>query len=148
MKGVEMGRPIEILLVDDSPGDVRLTLEALKDGRITNHVSVVNDGVEALAFLRRERQYAEVPRPDIVLLDLNMPKKSGHEVLAEMKADPILKLIPVCILTTSAAEQDVLRTYALHANCYIAKPGDFEQFMQVIRSIEEFWFTVVNLPSA
>jgi chemotaxis family two-component system response regulator Rcp1 len=147
MKGNQMGRPIEILLVDDNPGDVRLTIEALKDGKIANHVSVVNDGVEAMAFLRHEGPYAEVPRPDIVLLDLNMPKKSGHEVLAEMKEDPSLKHIPVAVLTTSAAEADILRTYEHRGNCYITKSGDFEQFMRVIQSIETFWFTIVSLPS-
>jgi CheY-like chemotaxis protein len=142
------GRPVEILLVEDNPGDVRLTREALREGKIRNHLSVVPDGVEALAFLRRAGRYAEAPHPDVILLDLNLPRKSGREVLAEIKADGQLRRIPVVILTTSADEQDVLRAYELHANCYITKPVDFEQFSTVIQAIENFWLTVVTLPGA
>lgn len=141
------GRPIEILLVEDNPGDVRLTVEALKEGKVLNHMSVAPDGVEALAFLRLEGEYAAAPRPDIILLDLNLPKKDGREVLAEVKADPDLKKIPVVILTTSQAEQDILKIYELHGNCYITKPVDLEQFIAVVKSIEDFWLTVVKLPS-
>lgn len=137
---------VEILLVEDNPGDVRLTREALKEGKVRNNLHVVGDGVEALAFLRREGQYTNAPWPDVILLDLNLPKKDGREVLAEIKDDPNLKRIPVVILTTSAAEQDILKTYNLHANCYVTKPVDFEQFITVVRSIERFWFTVVKLP--
>jgi chemotaxis family two-component system response regulator Rcp1 len=141
-------RPIEILLVEDSPGDVRLTREALRDAKVGNNLHVVRDGVEALAFLRREApRFAECPRPDLILLDLNLPRKSGHEVLEEIKADQALRRIPVVILTTSQAEQDVLRTYDLHANCYITKPVDLDQFIAVVQSIEDFWLTIVRLPS-
>ena len=143
-----MGRPIEILLVEDNPGDVRLTKEALKQGKVSNNLSVAGDGVEGLAFLRREGEYAGAPRPDIVLLDLNLPKKSGREVLREVKEDPDLRRIPVVILTTSSAEQDVLSTYDLHANCYITKPVDFDQFIKVTQSIEQFWLSTVKLPSS
>ena len=140
-------RPIEILLVEDSPGDVRLTQEALRDAKVRNNLHVVRDGVEAMAFLRREgARFAECPRPDLVLLDLNLPRMSGHEVLADIKADPALRRIPVVILTTSQAEQDVLRTYDLHANCYITKPVDLDQFITVVQSIEDFWLTIVRLP--
>ena len=142
-----MNGAAEILLVEDNPGDVRLTREALKEGKILNHVSVVGDGVEALAFLRREDKYANAVRPDLILLDLNLPKKDGREVLAEIKADAGLKKIPVVILTTSAAEQDVLKTYDLHANCYITKPVDLEQFIKIVQLIEDFWFTIARLPS-
>ena len=142
-----MNGAAEILLVEDNPGDVRLTREALKEGKILNHVSVVGDGVEALAFLRREDKYANAVRPDLILLDLNLPKKDGREVLAEIKADVGLKKIPVVILTASAAEQDVLKTYDLHANCYITKPVDLEQFIKIVRLIEDFWFTIARLPS-
>jgi two-component system, chemotaxis family, response regulator Rcp1 len=138
---------IKILLVEDNPGDVRLTLEAFKEGKVRNQISVVNDGVEALAFLRREGQYAAAPRPDVILLDLNLPKKDGYEVLAEIKHDPILRRIPVVILTTSEAERDILQTYYMHANCYITKPVDLEQFITIIKSIESFWLNVVKLPS-
>ena len=137
---------IKILLVEDNPGDVRLTLEAFKEGKVSNEINVVNDGIEALAFLRQEGQYANAPRPDVILLDLNLPKKDGYEVLAEIKQDPDLKRIPVVILTTSQAEQDILKTYNLHANCYITKPVDLEQFITVVRSIEIFWLNVVKLP--
>jgi chemotaxis family two-component system response regulator Rcp1 len=139
-------KPVEILLVEDNPGDVRLTMEALKEGRLLNRVSVAEDGVEALAFLRQEGKYADEVRPDLILLDLNLPKKDGREVLAEIKEDPELRQIPVVVLTTSTAEQDVLGTYDLHANCYINKPVDFEQFIKVVKSVGDFWFSVVILP--
>jgi len=138
--------PIEILLVEDNPGDVRLTVEALKDGKVSNRLSVVGDGVEAMAFLRREGRFANAPRPHLILLDLNLPKKDGREVLAEVKQDPNLKRIPVVVLTTSQAEQDILRSYELHANAYITKPVDFEHFMGVVKSVEDFWLTIVKLP--
>jgi chemotaxis family two-component system response regulator Rcp1 len=137
---------IEILLVEDNPGDVRLTKEALRDGKVHNNLHVVPDGVEAMAFLRREGRYAETPRPDFILLDLNLPKKNGREVLAEVKSDPHLMSIPIVVLTTSEDEQDIMRAYEYHANCYITKPVDFEQFTKVVRSIEDFWFTIVKLP--
>ena len=140
------GRPVEILLVEDSPGDVRLTREALRDGKVRNHLSVITDGVEALAFLRREGRYADAPRPDVILLDLNLPKKDGREVLAEVKADERLRRIPVVVLTTSADERDVLRSYDLQAACYITKPVDLDQFIAVVQSIEDFWLTIVTLP--
>jgi two-component system, chemotaxis family, response regulator Rcp1 len=142
------GRPIEILLVEDSPSDSELTLEALKDFKVRNHVSVVEDGVLAMQFLRREEPYAEAPRPDLIMLDLNLPRKDGREVLAEIKADPRLKMIPVVVLTTSKAENDILRAYQLNANCYITKPVDFSQFLEVVRTIESFWLFVVTLPPA
>lgn len=142
------GRPAEVLLVEDSPGDVRLTREALKEGKVRNNLSVVSDGVEAMEFLRREGRFADAPRPDIVLLDLNMPRKDGREVLAEMKGDDTLKRIPVVILTTSDAEQDILRTYNLHANCYLKKPVDLEQFISIVKSVEDFWLTIVQLPGS
>ena len=142
-----MGRPIEILLVEDSATDVMLAEEALELGKLSNNLSVVKDGVEAMAFLRQEDEYADSPRPDLILLDLNMPRKDGREVLAEVKADTNLRQIPVIILTTSNAEQDVLNAYGLHANCYIRKPLDFEQFAAVIHAIEIFWFSVVVLPT-
>ena len=142
----ENGRQAEFLLVEDNPGDVRLTQEALSESKLRNHLSVVGDGVEALAFLRREGKYADAPRPDIILLDLNLPKKSGREVLAEIKADPVLRRIPVVIITSSEAEQDVLASYDLHVNCYISKPVDLDQFIKVVRSIETFWITIVKLP--
>jgi two-component system, chemotaxis family, response regulator Rcp1 len=141
------GRPIEILLVEDNPGDVRLTIEALKEGKVRNNLSVARDGVEALAFLRREGPHADSARPDLILLDLNLPKKDGREVLAEIKDDAKLRRIPVVVLTTSKAEEDILRTYDLHANCYITKPVDLEQFISVVRSIDDFWLSVVRLPS-
>ena len=142
------GRPVEILLVEDNPGDVRLTQEALKEAKVHNNLSVVGDGVEAMAFLRHEGSHGSAPRPDIILLDLNLPKKDGRQVLAEIKSDPDLRRIPVVILTTSKAEEDVLKTYNLHANCYITKPVDFEQFIKVVQSIEGFWLTIVQLPGA
>jgi chemotaxis family two-component system response regulator Rcp1 len=139
-------RSVEILLVEDNPGDVRLTLEALRDGKMNNNLSVVEDGEEAMAFLRREGGYANALRPDVILLDLNLPKKDGREVLAEVKADENLRRIPVVILTTSQAEEDILRSYNLQANCYVTKPLDLDQFIKVVRSIEEFWLTIVKLP--
>ncbi|HEX5163846.1 MAG TPA: response regulator [Thermomicrobiales bacterium] len=138
--------PIDILLVEDSPADVDLTREALEDAKVRNNLHVVGDGVDALAFLRREDPYSDAPRPDLILLDLNLPRKDGREVLAEIKADPALLRIPVVILTTSAAEQDILRSYDLHANCYVTKPVDLEQFITVIKSIENFWLMIVKLP--
>jgi len=141
-----IGGPINILLVEDNPGDVRLTIEALKENKMRNNLHVVEDGMEAMAFLRREGRYAGAPRPDLVLLDLNLPKKDGCQVLAEIKADEDLRRIPVVILTTSQAEEDVVRSYTLHANCYVTKPVDLDQFIKVVRSIEEFWLTIVKLP--
>jgi len=142
-----VGRPIEVLLVEDNPGDVRLTVEAFKENKLYNDLHVVGDGIEALAFLRQEGKYANAPRPSFILLDLNLPKKDGRQVLAEIKEDPDLKRIPVVILTTSAAEEDILRTYDLHANCYVTKPVDLDQFIKIVRSIEDFWLTIVKLPS-
>jgi CheY-like chemotaxis protein len=141
-----MPRPVEILLVEDSPSDTELTIEALKEAKVRNHLSIVEDGVEALEFLRRRGKYAPAPRPDLIMLDLNLPRKDGREVLAEIKSDARLKTIPVVVLTTSRAEQDVLQAYQYHANCYITKPVDFEQFCQVVRSIESFWLVLVTLP--
>ena len=146
MNNVRIGKPIEILPVEDNPGDVRLTLESLRDAKMLNHLTAVEDGVEAMAFLRRQGKYTNVPRPDVILLDLNLPKKDGREVLAEVKSDDDLKRIPVVIITTSRAEEDILKTYNLHANCYISKPVDLDQFIRVVKSIEDFWFTVVKLP--
>ena len=140
-------RPVNILLVEDNPGDVRLTQEGLKESKVLNNLRVVGDGVEALAFLRRQGQYADAFRPDMILLDLNLPREDGREVLAEIKTDPDLKRIPVVVLTTSRAEEDILRSYDLHANCYITKPVDLEQFIKVVHAIEEFWVTIVTLPS-
>jgi len=144
----QTARPIEILLVEDNDGDARLAIEALKDGRVRNHLSRVRDGVEALAFLRREPPFQDTPHADIILLDLNLPRKDGREVLAEVKADPMLKQIPVVILTTSDAEKDVLKSYLLAANCFITKPVGFDEFIRVVRSIEDFWLTIVKLPKA
>jgi chemotaxis family two-component system response regulator Rcp1 len=138
---------IQVLLVEDNPGDVRLTKEALKEGKLLNQLTVVGDGVEALSFLRKEGKYADAPQPELILLDLNLPKKDGREVLAEIKADPNLRRIPVVVLTTSSSEEDILKIYDLHANCYITKPVDLEQFMGVVKSIEDFWVSVVKLPS-
>jgi two-component system, chemotaxis family, response regulator Rcp1 len=146
MNHSELGRPIEILLVEDNPGDAELTAEALRHGKVYNQMHVVEDGEAALAFLRRQEQYASVPRPDVILLDLNLPRKDGREVLAEIKADEELKQIPVIILTTSEAEEDILRAYNLAVNCYITKPVDLDQFIKVVKAIEDFWFTVVKLP--
>jgi chemotaxis family two-component system response regulator Rcp1 len=141
-----IGRLIEILLVEDNPGDVRLTREALREGHVRINLSVAKDGADALAMLRHEPPHGETPRPDLVLLDLNLPKLDGRQVLAEMKSDPDLRRIPVVVLTTSKAEADVLRSYDLHANSYITKPVDFEQFIKVVHSIEEFWLSIVTLP--
>jgi chemotaxis family two-component system response regulator Rcp1 len=142
----KLGQNVEILLVEDNPGDIRLIVEVLKEGKINNNLSVVEDGELALAYLRREGIYQDAIVPDIILLDLNLPKINGNEVLAEIKKDPLLKYIPVIILTTSEAEQDILRAYDLHANCYITKPVNLEQFLTVVRSIENFWLTIVKLP--
>ncbi len=142
---VEM-KAIEILLVDDSPSDVFLTQHALNSMRMLNKVHVASDGVEALAFLRREGQYSHANIPDLILLDLNLPRKSGLEVLAEIKADPVLRMIPVVVLTTSSLDEDALKAYALHVNCFITKPFDFEQFKKVVSLMGEFWFAVVKLP--
>jgi len=141
-------RPIEILLVEDSPSDTELTLEALKDFKVRNHVSVVEDGVQAMQFLRRQGPYAQAPRPDLIMLDLNLPRKDGREVLADIKGDDHLKTIPIVVLTTSRADQDILSAYQLNVNCYINKPVDFSQFLEVVRSIESFWLYVVTLPPA
>ena len=146
MNGDIAGRPIDILLVEDNPGDVRLTLEALKEGKVRNRLHIANDGVEAMEFLHREGKYSDVPHPDLILLDLNLPKKDGHEVLAEIKEDPLLKRIPVVVLTGSKAGEDVLKTYNLHANCYITKPIDWDQFIAVVKSINDFWLAIVKLP--
>ncbi len=140
-------RTIEILLVEDNPGDARLTLEAFKDGRVLNNLTVMKDGVEALAYLRRQGPYANAKQPDLILLDLNLPRKDGREVLSEIKADEHLMKIPVIVLTTSAAEEDIARAYSRHANCYITKPVDLDQFLRVAQSIETFWLSLVKLPT-
>jgi two-component system, chemotaxis family, response regulator Rcp1 len=137
---------IEVLLVEDSPGDVRLTREAFKDAKVHINLHVAADGAKAMAFLKREGEYANAPRPDLILLDLNLPKKDGREVLAEIKVDPALKTIPVVVLTTSSSEADILRSYQLHANCYITKPVGLEGFLTVVKSIDSFWLSVVMLP--
>ncbi|MCP2520886.1 response regulator [Candidatus Aminicenantes bacterium AC-708-M15] len=139
-------RPIEILLVEDNPGDIKLTMEALKDSKLKNNLHVVKDGLEAISFLRKKGKYSNAPRPDLILLDLNLPKKNGRDVLAEIKNDSELKRIPVVVLTTSSAEEDIIKSYEYHANCYITKPVDFEQFIKVVKKIEDFWFTIVKLP--
>ena len=139
---------VDVLLIEDNPGDVRLTREALKEGRIAINLSVANDGLEAMKILRQEGDYANRPLPDLVLLDLNMPRMDGREVLRQIKTDENLKRIPVVVLTTSAAEKDILQAYGLHANCYITKPVEFDQFMEIVKSIEGFWLTVVKLPKA
>lgn len=146
MRNLRGGRPVEILLVEDNPADVRLTIEVFNDSRITNHISVVTDGEEAMDFLHKRGKYAGESRPDLILLDLNLPKKDGREVLSEIKADRGLKTIPVIVLTTSDAEQDVWRAYDSGVNSYITKPVDLEQFIKVFRSIEDFWLTIVKLP--
>jgi chemotaxis family two-component system response regulator Rcp1 len=142
------GEPVEILLVEDNPGDYRLTMEALKEGKVYNNLYWAKDGVEALEFLKRQGKHASAPRPDIILLDLNLPKKDGREVLSEIKNDDELRAIPVVILTTSKAEEDVLKSYDLHANCYVTKPVDLDKFIVVVQSIDRFWLTVVTLPPA
>jgi CheY-like chemotaxis protein len=146
MNANEHGKVIDILLVEDTPSDVRLVQEAMKEAKIQNKLYVVNDGVEAMAFLRKEGRYRNVPRPDLILLDLNMPRKDGREVLKEVKTDDYLKSIPVAILTVSKAEEDILKSYNLHANCYITKPVGLDEFIKVVKVIEEFWLTVVKLP--
>jgi len=140
-------RPVEILLVEDNPGDYRLTQEALKEGKVYNNLYWARDGVEALDFLKRRGKHAGAPRPDIILLDLNLPKKDGREVLSEIKGDEELRSIPVVILTTSKAEEDVLRSYDLHANCYVTKPVDLDKFIVVVQSIDRFWLTIATLPT-
>ena len=140
-------KPIEILLVEDSPTDALLTRRALDGARLINRLHVVEDGVQAMAFLRKHPPYAETPRPDLILLDLNLPRKDGREVLAEMKTDDSLMCIPVVVLTTSRAEEDILRSYQLHANCYVVKPADFDSFSDAISVLEKFWFAVVTLPA-
>ncbi len=144
---VALGRPIEILLVEDNAGDVLLATESLSTSKLVNRLHVARDGVEALEFLRQEGQFVHAPRPDLILLDLNLPRKDGREVLAEVKADDTLRQIPVVVLTTSTHEQDVASAYDLHANCYITKPIDLDQFMNVVNSIECFWLSIVKLPS-
>ena len=139
-------KPIEILLVEDSASDVRLTREAFDDGKVLNNLNVVGDGVEAMGYLRREGKYADASHPDLILLDLNMPRKDGREVLAEIKADPDLKRIPVVVLTVSNSKEDILKSYNLHANCFISKPVNLAQFLKVVASIESFWLTIVELP--
>ena len=148
MEAAIIGRPVELLLVEDNPGDVRLLREAFKDSGARSHLHVVGDGVEAMEFLRREGRYADGVRPDVVLLDLNLPRKGGREVLAEMKSDPRLKQIPVVVLSSSAAEEDVLAAYGLHANCYVTKPADLDRFLAVARAIEGFWFGTARLSPA
>lgn len=140
------GTPIEILLVEDNPGDVRLTKESFKEAKVRNKLHVVEDGVEAMAFLRQEGKYADAPRPDLILLDLNLPKKDGREVLGEIKTDEDLRRIPVVVLTVSKADEDILKAYNLNANCYITKPIGLNQFIKVVKTIEEFWLTIVKLP--
>lgn len=142
------GRPIEILLVEDDPGDTLIATEALEQSKVTNNLHSVSNGEEALAYLRRTGEFADAVRPDLVLLDLNLPRRDGREVLAEVKADPDLRRIPVVVLTTSQAEEDILRSYDLHANAYVTKPVDFQRFVDVVRQIDEFYFTVVRLPGA
>jgi two-component system, chemotaxis family, response regulator Rcp1 len=142
-----VSRPVEILLVEDNPADVRLTREALKEGKVRNNLHVARDGVEALEFLRQEGQFGDAVRPDLILLDLNLPKRDGRQVLEEIKSDSSLRQIPVVILTSSQAEQDIAKAYDLHANCYVSKPVDLDQFIKVVRSIESFWFSIVKLPT-
>lgn len=146
MNASNEGTPVEILLIEDNPGDARLAREGLSECKIRNNLHVVDDGVKAMAFLRRQGEYAKAPRPDLILLDLNLPRKDGREVLREIKDDEHLKVIPVVILTTSKAEEDIIKTYSLHANCYVTKPLGLQQFLDVVRSIEDFWFTIVRLP--
>ncbi len=141
-----MIRTADILLVEDSPGDIRLTMEALKESRITNNLHIVNDGVEAIDFLMKNGEYVNSPTPDLILLDLNLPKINGFEVLKKIKEDDLLKVIPVVVLTTSQSERDILQSYQLHVNCFVSKPIEFDEFFNVIRTIEDFWFTIVKLP--
>jgi len=142
------GEMIEILLVEDSPDDADLTIDALRDGKVRNRISLVEDGVEAMAFLRRQGKYASAPRPDLILLDLNLPRKNGREVLAEVKHDPDLRRIPVVVMTSSDDEKDIVAAYNLYVNCYVTKPVDLDQFIRVVKSIEHFWFGIVKLPAA
>ena len=139
-------RPVEILLVEDSPADIALTEEALLESKLHNHLHIVTDGEAAMAFLRHEAPYEAAPRPDLILLDLNLPKKNGREVLAEIKRDPSLSMIPIVIMTVSRDERDIVESYRLHANCYIRKPVRFREFIEIVKSIEDFWFTIVTLP--
>ncbi len=148
MREIRRSRPVEILLVEDNPGDVELTLEALQDGKLLNHVSVAKDGLEAMAFLRREAGFEKSPRPDLILLDLNLPRKNGFEVLEEVKSDAGLASIPVVVLTTSNADRDVVRSYDLRANCYVRKPVELDEFLSFVRSTQEFWLEIVHLPPA
>ncbi|HUT23144.1 MAG TPA: response regulator [Sumerlaeia bacterium] len=143
-----IGKPIEILLVEDNPGDVRLTQEALRDAKVHNNLHVAGTGVDAVAFLKREGKFSSAPRPDLILLDLNLPLKGGMEVLGEIKGDPDFRTIPVVILTTSQAETDIIKAYHLNANCYVTKPVGLDQFIEVVNSIENFWLTVVKLPKS
>ncbi len=143
-----IGTPIEILVVEDNPDDAALTMETLQEGRIRNHITLVEDGVQAMDFLRRIEPYADSPRPDLILLDLQLPRKNGREVLMEIKADRDLKRIPVVIMTTSSAEQDIFEAYNLHANCYVTKPVELDDFISAVRKIEDFWLTIVKLPAA
>ncbi|OGD53025.1 response regulator [Candidatus Bathyarchaeota archaeon RBG_13_38_9] len=147
MSSQKMDKTIEILLVEDSAGDIRLTREAFKDGKVRNKLHVVRDGVEAMVFLHKEGKYSDVPRPDIILLDLNLPKKNGREVLTEIKKDPNLKRIPVVILTMSNSDKDILETYNNYVNCYITKPVDFTKFITIVQTIEDFWLSIVKLPN-
>ena len=147
MQNLMVQKPVNILLVEDNPGDARLALEALKENKVANTLHWVDDGVKALDFLYQREPYADAPRPDVILLDLNLPRKDGREVLAEIKDDPDLKRIPVVVLTVSQAEEDILRTYNLHANCYITKPLDLDRFLEVVQQIENFWLTIVKLPN-
>jgi chemotaxis family two-component system response regulator Rcp1 len=142
----KIGHPVEILLIEDNPGDVRLTVEALKESKIINNLNVIYDGIEAIKYLKKQGEYKDKPRPELILLDLNLPKKDGREILAEIKQDNDLKRIPVVILTTSNAEEDIIKTYQLHANCYISKPVDIEQFIKIVKAVGDFWFSIVKLP--
>jgi CheY-like chemotaxis protein len=146
MNIVELGRPIEILLVEDNPGDVRLTMEGFREAKVCNRIHTVSDGIQALAFLNRDGSYINVPSPDLILLDLNLPKKDGREVLASIKANPKIRHIPVVVLTTSKSEEDIVRSYELQASCYVTKPVDLDQFLEVVKSIGDFWLAVVKLP--
>ncbi len=148
MASLAIARPLQLLLVEDNPGDVRLTKEALKAGDVAVNLSVARDGVEAIEFLRREGAFESAPAPDLILLDLNLPRKNGREVLSEIKADPILKKIPVLVMTTSRADQDINRAYSLNANCYITKPMDLDEFLRIVKSIEDFWMKTVTLPTS
>jgi len=146
MSTEKLGRPVEILLVEDNPADIELTVEALKEGKVANRLSVAEDGVEALDFLNRRGKYPNAARPDLILLDLNLPRRDGREVLQSIKADARFNTIPIVVLTTSDAEEDIVRTYALHANCYITKPVDLTQLLRVVKAIDDFWLSVVRLP--